>query len=73
MPNDKTTAFNTIKAIRSNLNESYTAEQRLSDELDAIETWIKTFSIQVGTLSSNGTGNTGAPVTSINTNGGTLE
>lgn len=40
---------------------------------NAIDSFAKTGTITIGTLSSNGTGNLGLPVVSMNTTGGVFE
>lgn len=40
---------------------------------NAIDKYSKTLTVKSGTLSSTGTGNTGLPVNSQNTNGGVIE
>lgn len=73
MPSNKTLFVATLTNIFSDLSTSKTAAQKAQEIADAIEDYVKSFSIKTGTLQSQGTGNLGMPVTSQNTTGGVLE
>lgn len=57
----------------SDLDPTATAITKASKLAEIIDSYVKTGSIKMGTLSSNGTGNLGAPVSSINSTGGEIE
>lgn len=62
---DLTSYFNNVDSIA-------TASSKAQGLADILETFVKSGSITVGSLSSTGTGNLGAPVTSTNTTGGSI-
>lgn len=62
----------TLTLIYSDLNPLKTPGSVGTETGNAIDTYSKTGTIQIGSLSSSGTGNLGLPVVSTNTTGGVL-
>jgi hypothetical protein len=62
-----------LALIYADLSPTKTALTTAIATANAIDEFTKTGSIKTGTLSSSGTGNLGAPVSSNNTSGGEIE
>lgn len=62
-----------MTAFFADLDPASTAATKAAKFCPIIKDYIKSASIKAGTLSSTGTGNLGAPVSSNNINGGEIE
>lgn len=62
-----------LTAFFSDLDPAATPATKAAKLGSIIDSFVKTGSIKTGTLSSQGTGNLGAPVSSNNVSGGEIE
>ncbi len=70
---NKTKLIADLTVYFSNLDPAATAITKAVSLAGIIDDFVKTGEIKVGTLTSSGTGNLGAPVSSTNNSGGQIE
>ncbi len=70
---NKTKLIADLTVYFSDLDPAATAITKAVKLAAIIDDYVKTGSIKTGTLSSSGTGNLGAPVSSVNETGGQIE
>ena len=70
---NKTKLIADLTGFFSDLSPTATAATKATALAGIIDDYVKTGGIKIGTLSSNGTGNMGAPVNSINDSVGEIE
>lgn len=70
---NKTKLIADLTTYFSDVSPGSTPASKAIGLANILDDYVKTGKITVGTLASTGTGNLGAPVSSVNTSGGSIE